>query len=299
MNWNFDAPIIIQGIAEPQAIKCYQQMLACETEVVGGISSGYSVDAVINLAIFNLVTDAVKAVGQLETSIILVPPYQVLDASLEAIASEIKQLIIVTPNVPPLDTIKLLNKAQTNKVALLGPGSAGIVIPEKLCFGTLQPEYFCSGNVGIIGYGEALVYEVAWTLNQANIGQSLAISLGQDKIIGSSLPQWLQILDEDDSTAAIILIQSVKDIDRKTLDLLADYTSKPVVCYVANVQTPADQVLREGLTIVKNYLSNVASVANSDKKNLNSIKKSGAIVATQLLEIPELIKQAIQKRSKK
>jgi succinyl-CoA synthetase alpha subunit len=159
MNWKFDSQIIIQGIAESDRVLEYiSQMKACGVEVLAGISSGEGVVTPKEIPIFDLVEDAIREVGTIETSMIFAAPHQVLDVSLEAIASGIKQLIIVTPKIPPLDTIKLLEIAEINNISILGPGSSGIIIPEKLCLGTLQSEYFKAGNVGIIGYGKALIY---------------------------------------------------------------------------------------------------------------------------------------------
>ena len=288
MNWNFDTSIIVQGIAQSEAAEHLPQMIACGTKIVAGVSINYPDPELEKIPVFPLVEDAIKEVGNIETSVVFMPPYQVLDAGLEAIASGIKQLVIVTRNVPPLDTIKLLQAAKAHNVALLGAGSAGIMIPEKLCLGSLKPEYFSLGNVGIIGYGKALIYEVAWVLKEAEIGQSMAVALGKDKIIGSQLIQWLEILNEDESTDAIVLIQSVKDIDHDALKLVAERIQKPIICYVAGIQTPAEEFFREGLDIVKNYLYNSVVNTNSDKKNIALIKKSGLITTSKISEIPQL-----------
>ncbi|WP_144870283.1 succinate--CoA ligase subunit alpha [Hyella patelloides] len=293
MNWNFQYPIILQGTAKPTWLQYISQMEAYGVDVVARVSGGYQVTKKEKTPIFNLVEDAIQAVGEIGTSMIFAPPDQVLDASLEAIASGIKQLIIITPHVPPLDTVELLKVAQAHNIAILGPGSSGITIPEKYCLGTLQPQYFRPGNVGIISYGKALLYEVAWALNEAKMGQSWGISLGQDKIICSHLVQWLKILDEDDSTEAIVLIQSAQDIDYDALEFLSEFTTKPVICYVIGSQTPTDKVFRQGIDILNNHLSNSIPATNSYRKTITTIKKFGAIVANKPSEIPQLVNQAL------
>jgi succinyl-CoA synthetase alpha subunit len=295
MNWKFHSQIIIQGIAESNQVWQYiAQMKAYGVEVLAGVSSGERVVSLEEIPIFDLVEDAIKAVGAVETSMIFASPYQVLDASLEAIASGIKQLMIVTSRIPPLDTIKLLKIAQANNILILGPGSAGIIIPEKLGLGTLQFEYFSLGNVGIIGYSKALIYEVVWALNKAEIGQSFAIALGQDKIIGSNLIQWLELLNEDDSTEVIVLIQSAQDIDYYSLEFVGQSTTKPVICYIFGLQTPTDKVFRQGVDILNNHLSNSIPATDSYRKMIANIKKSGITLANNLAEIPQLIQQVLQ-----
>jgi succinyl-CoA synthetase alpha subunit len=295
MSWKFDSRIIIQGIAESDRVSEYiSQMKACGVEVLVGINSGEGVVTPIEIPIFDLVEDAIKEVGTIETSIIFAAPYQVLDVSLEAIASGVKQLIIVTPKIPPLDTIKLLKIAQANNISILGPGSSGIMIPEKLCLGTLQSEYFQAGNVGIIGYGKALIYEVAWVLNQVEMGQSMAISLGEDRIISFNLIQWLNLLDEDDATKAIVLIQSAQDIDHSSLEFVAKSMNKPVIYYVVGSQTPREQVFRQGVDILNNHLSSSVPATYSYRKMIASLKKTGTvIIANNPSEIPQLVKQIL------
>ena len=289
MNWNFDFPISIQGIPQPQTVKNLIQSESYDPNLVALVCAEGQTIADKEIQIFDLVADAIKAVGKIKTSLICVPAYQVLDASLEAISSEVEQLIILTPNVPPLDTIKILQVATANNVLVLGPGSSGILVPEKYCLGTLRQEYFGQGNIALIGHAQALIYEVAWALNQAKIGQSLVISLGTDKIIGSNLIRWLELLDEDDGTAAIAIVQSAPDIDYNALELLSKSTKKPVICYVAGSQTPTEQVFRKGIAIVNNYLSNSIPTTNSYRKMMSTIKKSGAKIAEKPSEIPSLL----------
>ena len=293
MNWKFHSPTIVQGIAQPHVLSYISTMKSHGSDLVAGISGGQKVVTTKEIPIFNLVEDAIEAMGQIETSIIFADPYQVLDVSLEAIASGVKQLIIITPNVPPLDTIELLKSAKINKISILGPGSSGLIIPDKCCLGTLEQKYFCPGNVGIIGYGKLLIYEVIWELKSAEIGQSLAISLGKDQITCSNLVSWLKILNEDDSTEVIVLIQLAQDIDYDALKLLAKSTTKPVICYVAGSQTPADKLFRDGVAILKNHLSNSIPASDSYKKMISTIKKSGAIVANKPSEIPQLVEQVL------
>jgi succinyl-CoA synthetase alpha subunit len=296
MSWKFDSRIIIQGIAESDRVSEYiSQMKACGVEVLAGVSSGEQAVTLEAIPIFDLVEDAIREVGTIETSIIFAAPYQVLDVSLEAIASGIKQLIIVTPKIPPLDTIKLLKIARANHVSILGPGSSGIIIPEKLCLGTLRSEYFQAGNVGIISYGQALIYEVAWALKQAKMGQSMAISLGEDKLIGSNLISWLKLLNEDDSTKIIVLIQSAQDIDYSSLEFVTNSMNKPVICYLFGSQTPTERVFRQGVDILNNHLSNFVLATYSYRKMMANLKKTGTItIANNPAKITQLIEQLLE-----
>lgn len=298
MNWKFHNPIIIQGIAESQILKYATQMKTCGVEIVAGVSSGYKAKENA-IPIFNLVEEAIAQIGEIKTSVIFAPSDRVLDVSLEAIASGIEQLVIISPHVTPLNTIELLNRAKANNTLVLGPGSSGIIVPNKCSLGILQPQYFTTGNVGIIGYTQSLIYEVAWALNKAQIGQSIAIALGKNKIANFNIVQWLKMLDEDDSTEVIVLIQLAQDINYKALDFISKAISKPVICYLMGSQTPADKVFRDSIDILKNHLSNSIPATNSYKQIVTTIEKTGAVIANKPSDIPQLVEEVLQPKKQK
>ena len=295
MNWNFHHPIIVQGTTKLEYLPYIFQMKACGVDVVAGVSSGYQMSDTAEIPIFDLVEDVIQKIGFVGTSIICVPYDRVLDSSLEAIASEIKQLIIVTPDIPPLDTVKLLKAAENNDVLILGPGSSGIIALDRYCLGTLQPQHFRAGNVGLIGYGEALLYEVAWTLNKAGFGQSIAVSLGKDKMICSRLSEWIAILERDEATKTIVLIQYAQDIDPTALELLSQSRSKPVIYYIVGSHTPQDRTLRKGIDILHHHLFNSIPVTNSYRQAIDTIKNSNITIVNRPREIVLAIKRILTK----
>jgi len=293
-HWKFHEPIIIQGVDEFQLAACIDFYRLHQVEVLAVVGQGLDVLEINQVPAFNLVEDAINLVGRTVTTIICTKPYQALDAALEAIASGLKQLMIETPNCPPLDTIKLLKVAKANKVLVLGPGSFGIIKPEQFCLGKLQSQVFQAGRVGIVGYGKALIYEVAWALNQAKIGQSWGISLGQDKVLGLEALFWLKMLNQDPDTDAIILIQQAQDIDDQVLESLSEFITKPIICYVAGLKTPADKFFRNSTEVLLNHLSNSIPANNYSKKIISIIKKAGLIIADHPAMIPNIVVKALK-----
>lgn len=298
MNWKFHNSIMIQGIAEPQIYKYVNRMTNYGVKIVAGVSSGYEMTETDAIPIFNLVEEAIAEIGAIKTSIIFAPSDGVLDVATEAIASGIEQLVIVSSHVAPLDTIELLKRAEASNTLILGPGSEGIIVPEKCFLGTLQPQYFRAGKVGIIGYTSASIYEVASALNKAQIGQSKAIALGNNKIANINVVQWLKMLDEDDSTEIIVSIQLARDINYKALEFFAT-TNKPVICYLIGLQTPTDKIFRDSLDILKNHLSNSNPATNSYKQIVTAIEKTGAIVADRPAQIAQLVEEIGHKKKQK
>ena len=298
MNWSSQSQVIIQGITDRQAINCAVQMKAYGTKIVAGVNPGRGGEKLEDILIFDLVEEAIAEYPKIDTSLIFVEPYDVLDAAREAIAAGIKRIIIFTTGVPSLDTIAILKYAAKHNAIILGPGSEGVVIPEKLWLGRLQPQFYQPGTVGLISSSKYLSYEVAWELNQAGIGQSIAISLGNERIVGSSLASWLSILDRDSQTRVIVAVgQNTDDIDEIIACCQETGYQKPIVVYIVGLHTPQDKVFRDATTIITNHLSASIPAANRDRHNLKELSKAGIAVATSPDSIPSLVQDAIASAS--
>lgn len=206
MNWSLPNKVIVQGITSDRAAFCAVQMKAYGTDIVAGISPGSGGTKVGDIPVFDLIEQVQAQVDKIDMSLIFVDSYQVLDAAREAIAAGIDRLVILTPKVPPLDTIELIRHAKKTNTLILGPGSDGMIIPQQSWLGNLQPQFYQPGTVGLITSSQHLCYEVAAELNAANLGQSMVVSLGDDRIVGSSLTYWLSILNQDPNTTAIVVI---------------------------------------------------------------------------------------------
>ena len=289
MNWNFDSQVIVQGIVKPQVLANTLNIKAYGTKIVAGIGTSEDMRSITEIPIFNLIEDALSVVGEVETSLIDVEPYEVLDAGLEAIAAGIKNLIILTKNIPPLDTIKLIIHAQNHQVSILGPGSPGLIIPEQISWGNLQPQYFQPGNIGIISPSRYLIYEVARELNLANLGQSIAIGLGQEKMSASDLAQWLQILDRDPNTQTIIWLEKLSNFEASVVKSFRENTSKPVIAYLLGAKMTEPRNFKDVQTILSNHLSHSIPTTHSYTKAVSILKKAGLKIAKKPVEIPKLV----------
>jgi succinyl-CoA synthetase alpha subunit len=282
MNWFHPNKVIIQGITDRQATVCAQQMKAYGTDIVAGVSPGDGGTTVEGLPIFDLVEQVQTEIGKVEISLIFVEPYQVLDAAKEAIAAGIRQIIIFTSRVPPQDTIDLV----------LGPGSHGIFIPQQVWLGNLESQFYQPGTVGLITSSRHLGYEVAAELNAAKIGQSMIVSMGNDRIIGSDLTYWLATLNEDPHTKAIVVIgQRVNQIKSIIAYSKNHGYDKPVVVYLAGLKAPQTKVYRDALTIISNHLSASIPVVNRDRQTASELRKIGVKIAKKPSAIPQIIQK--------
>ena len=207
MNLKPDSKVLIQGFSELISTTHIDQMKSYYgTNLVAGVDPGHGSTIAYNLPVFDLVEEVVANFGKIDTTIIGVHPYEVLDAALEAIAANISQIIIISAGVPPLDMVTLLRKTENQEILVVGPNSPGIIVPGKILLGIQPSEFYTPGNVGIVSRSSTLTYEVAWELTKAGLGQSISVSIGSDAIVGSSFSQWLQLLDEDENTEAIVLV---------------------------------------------------------------------------------------------
>lgn len=235
MNWKLDGQVLIQGIDQPKALPYLRAMQFTESPIVAGIATESKIEGFENIPIFDLVTEAIAEFQQINTTIIFNHPYQVLDAGLEAIEAGIKQIIISTSDIPPLDLSKLFQEAEQKNVQILGPNWGGILIPEKLSLGVLNSHLYQLGNIGIINYGDpTLSDELMLYLNEQKLGVSMMINLGNSYLNQTDLSIWLSTLEQDKNTEKIILIfTDYFNLDQENvIDALSNFKQKKVIIYL-------------------------------------------------------------------
>ncbi|MGB3651029.1 MAG: CoA-binding protein [Rivularia sp. (in: cyanobacteria)] len=293
MNLTPESKVIIQGFSEFISATHISQMKAHGTNLVAGVNPGCSGNKLYDLPVFDLVEEVIDKYGIIDTTIICVHPYQVLDAALEAMGSGISQIIIISPGVPPLDMVNLFRRAEAEETIIVGPNSPGIIVPGKILLGTHPSEFYTPGEVGIVSRSTTLTYEIAWELTEAGLGQSISVSIGSDGVVGSSFIQWLQILDEDDNTQVIVLVgQPGGGREEAAADYISEMIDKPVIAYIAGVHAPPAIHWRQTGTL--------AAVIGRDpefgtaKSKLEAFEKANIPVAQRPSEIAKLVRKALK-----
>jgi len=308
MNFKADSKVLIQGIVESLGKTHTNLMKAYGTKAIAGVSPGYGGQQFEDLPIFDMVEQALSEVGPVDTTVIFVPPYSVLDAALEAIAAGIKQIIIVTEGVPPLDLVNLVRKAEATETLVVGPNTPGVIVPGKVLLGIHPQQFYTPGKIGLISRSGTLTYEVANELTKAGLGQSIGVGIGGDAIVGSSFAQWLQILDEDDDTEAIVLVGEVgSGGEEAAAAYIEEAIDKPVVAYLAGNSAPKGKRLGHAGDLIAAQLS----VGSTDKvrpigadpetaqKKLAAFKSAKIPVAERPSDIPNLLKKSLKQTGKK
>ncbi|HEY9642460.1 MAG TPA: CoA-binding protein [Coleofasciculaceae cyanobacterium] len=298
MDFTFNSRVLVMGITEPRSSVYVSMMKAYGTQIVAGVSPGHQGERVHGIPVFDMVEQALAQIGKVETAVIFVQPYAVLDAALEAIAAEIHQLIVITEGVPPLDMVTLLRKAEATETLVVGPNCPGLIVPGQILLGTHPPAFYMPGSVGIVSCSGTLIYEVALELTRAGLGQSIAVGIGSDRIRGSSLQQWLQILEEDELTEVIVL---VGERDSESEDLAADYIAaaidKPVVAYIAGLTVPNFQSIGVTSAPIAARLSGLShglshSISPAERQGL-AFQQAKIPLADRPSQIPDLVKRAL------
>lgn len=235
--------VLLQGIS-PLAQASFTKMQAYGTPVAGMVQVGQGGQTWQNLPVFDLVEQAIASLGSIQTSLIFVPPAQVADAALEAIAAGIRQLILVPADVPPLDTLEIIRAARATQTVILGAGSAGLIVPDRCLLGTLNPHCYTLGSIGIIDRTTAHLGEaIAWELTQAGLGQSMFVHLGVGNILGSTFADWLPLFEQNEQTQAIVLLEqhllgNDTATDYLTQSLRQSQPQKPIYTYIAGQKLP-------------------------------------------------------------
>ncbi|HBL62820.1 MAG TPA: CoA-binding protein, partial [Cyanobacteria bacterium UBA8803] len=275
MNLTPESKVLVQGITQPLGSYYAARMKAYGTNLVAGVSAGQGGQQLHGIPVFDLVEEALSETGPFEATIIFVESYWALDAALEAIDAGVPQIILVTGGVPPLDMVRLLQKAEATGTLILGPSSSGIIVPGKVLLGTQESEFYTPGSVGLISRVGPLTYELALALTQAELGQSIGVNLGSEALVGSSFRQWLQILAMDKTTKAIVLVdQTGGSSEETTAEYIAQAINKPVVAYIAGYSTPEDKQLGDGCAIIAAQLSGPITSATTAQHKVEAYKQA-------------------------
>ena len=202
--------ILVQGITGREASGMVEDALEYGTQIVSGVTPGKGGEWVHGVPVYDTVAEA-KAKHDADTTILSVPPFAVLDAALEALEAEVKLMLIMTERVPRRDTSKVLERASEVGCRVIGPNSLGMIRPHRIKIGTIGGRTdavrrsYTPGKVSILSRSGGMTTEIASFLTYHGIGQSVAVGVGGDPIIGSDFTELIEVLEDDPSTEAVVL----------------------------------------------------------------------------------------------
>ncbi|WP_020602619.1 succinate--CoA ligase subunit alpha [Spirosoma spitsbergense] len=236
---NKDSKIIVQGFTGSEGSFHAQQMIEYGTNVVGGVTPGKGGQTHLDRPVFNTVQQAVDQAGA-NVSIIFVPPAFAADAIMEAAEAGIKVIICITEGIPTEDMVAVKNYLNNKDVRLIGPNCPGVMTAEECKVGIMPGFIFKKGRIGIVSKSGTLTYEAVDQLTKAGLGQSTAIGIGGDPIIGTTTKQAVELLMNDPETDAIVMIGEIGGgMEAEAANWIkADGNRKPVVGFIAGQTAP-------------------------------------------------------------
>ena len=247
---NRDSKIIVQGFTGGEGTFHAGQMIEYGTNVVGGVTPGKGGQTHLDRPVFNTVADAVAKTGA-DVSIVFVPPAFAADALMEAADAGIKVIVAITEGIPVADMVKVKAYIDKRDCTLIGPNCPGIITAGQAKVGIMPGFIFEPGVVGIVSKSGTLTYEAVDQCTKAGLGQTTAIGIGGDPIIGTTTLEAVKLLMADDETKGIVMIGEIGgDLEVQAARWIQANGTKPVVGFIAGVTAPKGRTMGHAGAIV-------------------------------------------------
>ncbi|MDA0940823.1 MAG: succinate--CoA ligase subunit alpha, partial [Bacteroidetes bacterium] len=240
----------VQGFTGGEGTFHAGQMIEYGTNVVGGVTPGKGGQTHLDRPVFNTVADAVAETGA-DVSIVFVPPAFAADALMEAADAGIKVIVAITEGIPVADMVKVKAYIDQRDCTLIGPNCPGIITAGQAKVGIMPGFIFEPGVVGIVSKSGTLTYEAVDQCTKAGLGQTTAIGIGGDPIIGTTTLEAVKLLMADDETKGIVMIGEIGgDLEVQAARWIQANGTKPVVGFIAGVTAPKGRTMGHAGAIV-------------------------------------------------
>ncbi|TAE39632.1 MAG: succinate--CoA ligase subunit alpha [Runella slithyformis] len=235
---NKNSKVIVQGFTGSEGSFHAQQMIEYGTNVVGGVTPGKGGQTHLDRPVFDTVKEAVEK-AQADVSIIFVPPAFAADAIMEAAEAGIKVIVCITEGIPTKDMMIAKSYISTKDCRLIGPNCPGVMTAEACKVGIMPGFIFKKGTIGIVSKSGTLTYEAVDQLTRVGLGQTTAIGIGGDPIIGTNTKEAVELLMNDPETEAIVMIGEIGgSMEADAAHWIKEHGTKPVVGFIAGQTAP-------------------------------------------------------------
>ncbi|MFL5990768.1 MAG: succinate--CoA ligase subunit alpha [Rubrobacteraceae bacterium] len=279
--------LLVQGITGREGAFHTGRMLESGTRVVAGVTPGKGGQDYEGVPVFDTVEKAVEETGA-NASVIFVPPRFAADAIFESLDGAMSTVCCITEGIPVHDMMRVTDYLQMKEATLIGPNCPGVLSPGKANVSIMPRDIFMPGNVGVVSRSGTLTYQIVNELTQRGIGQSTAVGIGGDPIIGTDFIEILEKFEADPETECVVMIG---EIGGNAEQLAAEYVRSkmdtPVVAYIAGFTAPEGKTMGHAGAIV----SGGESTAEAKSE---ALRRAGISAATNPSEVAELVAEALR-----
>lgn len=278
-----DTRVIVQGITGGEGKFHTEQMIAYGTNVVAGAVPGRGGQEVAGVPVYDTVERAAREENA-DASVIFVPPAFAADAIFEALDSPVDLAVAITEGIPQQDMAEVYEQLGESDTYLVGPNCPGVITPGEAKLGILPGNIFSSGDVGLVSRSGTLTYQVVDNLTKRGIGQTTAIGIGGDPIIGTDFVDALELFEADLDTKAVVMCGEIGGQDEEdAARYIAEYMDTPVAGFIAGRTAPPGKRMGHAGAIVS------GSGTGTAESKINALNDAGVPVG----DTPEEVADAV------
>ena len=294
-----DFTFIVQGITGREAVNLTRECLDYGSKVVGGVTPGRKGRDVHGVPVFDTVEQVVDSLGYVpDGSVVTVPPAFTKDAVLEAIVRGIKLIVIVTERIPRRDVAQMVELADRQGARIIGPNCLGLIVPEVCKMGGIggpakdAAKAYTPGPVGVMSRSGGMTTEISSTLTAAGLGQSTAISIGGDAIIGSTYSELMPLFEADEQTQGIVIYTEPGGrMEAQLSEWVAENSSRlPIVAFMAGRFMDDEEM--QGMSF-GHAGTIVEGKEDTATEKITRLEAAGIPVVERIDEIPDAVKDKL------
>jgi succinyl-CoA synthetase alpha subunit len=282
--------VVVQGITGTEGTFHAQRMIEYGTRVAAGVTPGKGGTKHLGVPVFNTVAEAVRAEGA-EAAAIFVPPFAAADAIMESADAGLRLVVCITEGIPTFDMIRVKAFLRGRSTALIGPNTPGVISPGRAKIGIMPGHIHKRGSVGIISRSGTLTYEAVQQVTRQGLGQSTAVGIGGDPIVGLKFVDLLRLFKADPETEAVILIGEIGGTaEEEAAAYIRKEFPKPVVGFIAGQTAPPGRRMGHAGAII-------SGGKGTAQEKMEALRAAGVHVAVSPAEIGAKLGQALSSRS--
>ncbi|WP_336037747.1 succinate--CoA ligase subunit alpha [Halobacterium yunchengense] len=282
-----DTRVVVQGITGGEGKFHAEQMMDYGTNVVAGAVPGKGGQSVAGVPVYDTVDEAVAA-EDADASVVFVPPAFAADAVFEALDTDLDLVVAITEGIPTQDMAKVKKRLSEVETRLIGPNCPGIITPGETKLGILPGNIFEPGNVGLVSRSGTLTYQVVDSLTSRGIGQTTAVGIGGDPIIGTDFIDALELFERDEDTHAVVMCGEIGGEDEEeAAEYIAQNMDTPVAGFIAGRTAPPGKRMGHAGAIVS------GSGTGTAESKITALNDAGVPVGDTPEEVAEHIEDLL------